>query len=256
MPQPILSNAPKTLNQDAGFIKLVAMLSMLIDHAGYVFFPLFTEMRIIGRIAMPLFCYGIVMGSVYSKNLPMYALRLLIGFMISQPFFMLALNHSLWEWNVLATLFLGLLGIIGIQKKTYGSQVWLPLLCLMAAAVQKMDYGWKGVLLIYLMYLVRHSKGGMVALMVSFCLYWGTGSSEITTLFGQRIKPALPPGNFFYPVIGMFFSLMRMQSLAILSLPFIIIPTKTNIHISKFLSYAMYPGHLLLIWLFKLALSS
>lgn len=253
MSQQVLSGDCKNLNQDAGLIKLVAMVSMLIDHVGYVFFPYIPEMRIVGRIAMPLFCYGIVMGSEHSRNLPKYALRLLAGFLISQPFFMLALNHSIREWNVLATLFLGLVGIIGIQKKTYGSQYWLPLICLMAAAVQQMDYGWKGVLLILLMYLARNSRGGMIALMVSFCLYWGAGSSEVTVLFGQRIKPAMEANSFFYPLTGMVFSLIRMQSLAILSLPFIISPTHTGIRISKFLGYAMYPGHLLLIWLLKLA---
>ena len=253
MQQPVLQGDSKKLNQDAGLIKIVAMLSMLIDHVGHVFFPYIPEMRIIGRIAMPLFCYGIVMGSIHSKNLPKYALRLLIGFLISQPFYMLALNHRLSEWNVLATLLLGLVGIIGIQKKRYGSQFWLPIACLMLAAAQQMDYGWRGVLLILLMYLTRNSRGGMIALMISFCLYWGMGSSEITVLFGQRIKPALAPTSFFYPISGMFFSLLRLQSLAILSLPFMIFSTKTGIRIPKFLSYTMYPGHLLLIWLLRLA---
>ncbi len=253
MTQAVLQGDSKRLNQDAGLLKLVAMLSMLIDHVGYVFFPYIPEMRIIGRIAMPLFCYGIVMGSIHSKNLAKYALRLLIGFLISQPFYMLALNHRISEWNVLATLLLGLVGIIGIQKKKYGSQFWVPIACLMLAAAQPMDYGWRGVLLILLMYLTRNSRGGMMALMVSFCLYWGMGSSEVSMLFGLRIKPALAPTSFLYPVSGMFFSMLRLQSLAILSLPFMIFSTNTGIRIPKFLSYAMYPGHLLLIWLLRMA---
>ena len=253
MSQLLLTEDLTKLNRDAGLIKLVAIISMVIDHVGAVFFPYIPEMRIVGRIAMPLFCYGIVMGSVHSRNLPKYAFRLLLGFIIAQPFYMLALNHSIREWNVLATLLLGLVGIIGIQKKTYGSQYWLPLICLALASVQKMDYGWKGVLLIFLMYLVRDSRGGMIALMVSFCLYWGAGSSEINVIFGQRIKPVIQTNSFLYPLAGMFFSLLRLQSLAILSLPFIIFPTHTGIRMSKFLNYAMYPGHLLLIWVLKLA---
>ncbi len=253
MQKSILQRVPKKLNSDAGFIKIVAMTSMLIDHVGYVFLPYIPEMRIIGRIAMPLFCYGIMMGSIHSKNLFRYALRLLVLFLISQPFYMLALNHRISEMNVLATLLLGLIGIIGIQKRKYGSQFWLPFICLILAAAQQMDYGWRGVLLILLMYLTRNSRGGMIALMVSFCLYWGTGSSEITMLFGIRIKPALAPGSFLYPVSGMFFSFLRLQSMAILSLPFIIFSTNTEVRVPKLISYLMYPGHLLIIWLLSLA---
>lgn len=246
-------NMPGQPNFDAGLLKAVAMVTMLIDHAGAIFFPAVTELRVIGRIAFPLFCWGVAAGSAHTKSLPKYALRLLIGGLITQPFYMLALNHTIYEWNVMATLLLGLLAIAGIQKKLWFSHIWAPVICLSLAAMQQMDYGWRGVLLIILMYLARNSRGALAALMVSFCLYWGAGSSEVTRLFGIRIKPQLGLSNPFYPVVSMAFSMVRLQALAILSLPFMFFQTNTGIRVPKWLSYSMYPGHLLILWLIKLA---
>ena len=246
-------NMPGQPNSDAGLLKAVAMITMLIDHVGAIFFPGVIELRVIGRIAFPLFCWGVAAGSVHTKSLPKYALRLLIGGLIAQPFYMLALNHSINEWNVMATLLLGLLAIAGIRKKVWFSHIWAPLICLSLAAVQQMDYGWRGVLLIILMYLARRSRGALAALMVSFCLYWGAGSSEVTRLFGAQIKPQPDLSNPFYPVVSMVFSMVRLQALAILSLPFMAFQTNTGIRVPRWLGYSMYPGHLLILWLIKLA---
>lgn len=244
------------LNTDLGFLKIVAMITMLIDHIGAIFFPGVTELRVIGRIAFPLFCWGVATGSVYTKSLPKYALRLLVGGLIAQPFYMLALRHSIHEWNVMATLLLGLLAIIGIQKRQWYSHIWAPLLCLCLAAIQQMDYGWRGVLLIILMYLARQSRGGLAALMVSFCLYWGSGSSEVSRLFGLSIKPQVGIGSPLSPVVSMVFSFMRLQGLAILSLPFMLFQTKTGLRVPRWLAYSMYPGHLLILWLMKLLVAA
>ena len=242
------------LNSDTGLLKTAAMLTMLIDHVGVMFFPGVVEMRVIGRIAFPLFCWGIVTGSVHTRSVPKYALRLLLVGLIAQPFYMLALRHTIHEWNVMATLLLGLAAIIGIQKKFWFSHLWAPLLCLCLAAMQQMDYGWRGVLLIILMYLARQSRGGLSALMISFCLFWGSSSSEVTQMFGFTIKPQLDFYSPFYPVVAMFFSMVRLQALAVLSLPFMVFRTHTGIRVPKWLSYAMYPGHLIILWLFKLVL--
>lgn len=240
------------MNSDTGFIKAVAMVTMLIDHIGAIFFPAVTELRVIGRIAFPLFCWGIVQGSSRSSSLPKYALRLLIGGLAAQPFYMLALNHTWQQWNVMATLLLGLLSIIGIQKKTWGSHIWAPLLCLSFAAAQQMDYGWRGVLLIILMYLARGSRGGLGAMMAAFCLYWGSGSSEISSFAGLPLKPELDALSPLRPVVNMMFSFLRLQGLAILSLPLMLFETGTDIRVPRWLGYAMYPGHLLVLWLISL----
>ena len=157
-------------------------------------------------------------------------------------------------WQILLIVAIVLLAIAGIREKRWGSQVWAPLLCLALAAMQPMDYGWRGVLLIILMYLARRSAGGLAALMVAFCLYWGSGSSEVVRFFGLRLKPEVQVGSPLYSVVSMMFSFMKLQTLALLSLPFMLCQTNTGIKVPRWLAYGMYPGHLLLLWLIRQAI--
>jgi len=239
-------------NRDQSLLKLVAILTMVVDHVGVIFFPGVTLLRVIGRIAFPLFAWGVAIGAEKTRDWRRYALRLLLMAVVSQPFYMLALTHGLLEFNVMATLLLGLLAIQGVRLKWFGSQVWGPALCLILAAAFRMDYGWRGVLLILLMYFARDSRGGLAALMVAFCLYWGGGSSVF-----PRLEPGALAGTPFERFIGAaneLLGLFRLQSLAILSLPLMLFDTRSGWRMPKWLGYAAYPGHLLLLWLLDLAL--
>lgn len=238
-----LKNSP---NKDQSLIKLVAIITMIIDHTGVIFFPGVLWLRMIGRIAFPLFCWGIVIGFERTRDWRVYALRLLLVGAITQPFFMMALTHSWTELNVMATLLLGLLAISGIREKWAFSHIWAPLLSLIVSAAFQMDYGWRGVLLIILMYLARETKGGLAALMVTFCLYWGSGG----TVFPRGLVNYLT-GTPFMPFNRAMASLLYavgLQSLAILSLPLMLINTNSGLRLPKWFSYLAYPGHLFLLW--------
>lgn len=242
----------KRPNRDQALLKIVAILTMMVDHAGVMFFPSVTFLRVIGRIAFPLFCWGIVVGLERTRDWKRYALRLLAFGVVSQPFFMLALSHSWMQFNVMATLLLGFLAIKGIRSKWHFSQVWGPVICLLIAAAFQMDYGWRGVLLIILMYLARDSRGGLSALMVAFCLYWGGGGSVIPR--GIISALTVTPMPLFNRAMGELLGLFRLQSLAILSLPLMLIQTDSGLKVPKWISYAAYPGHLLLYWLLSLVI--
>ncbi|NLX83906.1 MAG: hypothetical protein GXZ04_08885 [Clostridiales bacterium] len=238
-------------NKDQSFLKLVAILTMLVDHTGVVFFPGVLWLRIIGRIAFPLFCWGIVLGVERTKNWRLYGLRLFLMAIVSQAPFALALSHQWDHFNVVVTLFLGFLAIVGIQHKWYHSQVWAPILCVFIAAGFQMDYSWPGVLLIILMYLAKDSKGGLAALMVAFCLYWA-GGQIVPHSFVHRLS-----STGFRPLdqaVQSMLSLVKIQSLAILALPFMLIPTNSGIRLPKWFSYLAYPAHLMLLWLLTLIL--
>ena len=49
-------------------------------------------------------------------------------------------------------------------------------------------------------------------------------------------------------------SLISLQFLAILALPLMMFRTNSGIKLPKWFSYAAYPGHLLILWLIKMAL--
>lgn len=82
------------------FIKLIAITTMLIDHIGlsYGYISnqldpnLYMMLRTIGRIAFPIFAFGIVNGMKYTKNKENYLLRLSLFMSISQIPFSLLVN--------------------------------------------------------------------------------------------------------------------------------------------------------------------
>lgn len=59
-------------------LKIIAVVSMLIDHIGVVLFPNVTILRIIGRIAFPIFAFMIAEGCTYTKNKLRYFLTIFI----------------------------------------------------------------------------------------------------------------------------------------------------------------------------------
>ena len=49
-------------------LKIIAMITMLIDHIGIVLFPQIKIFRIIGRFAFPIFAYMLAEGCTNTKN--------------------------------------------------------------------------------------------------------------------------------------------------------------------------------------------
>jgi hypothetical protein len=234
------------LNPDAGLLSLVAAITMVIDHVGSALLPSVPVLRVIGRIAFPLYCMGIVQGCIHTKNHLKYALRLLLFALISQPAYMLGLNHSLKELNVIFTLLLGMLSVWGIQEKRFLSHLWMPAIALTLSAVFKMDYGWRGVLLIILMYLSSGTKSGFSAMFIAFCLMWGNHSFDLFPFL--RIPSPFNMGNVFLERLGsLVTSFFRLQTMALLALPLMVTDTHSGIRRSR-LVYAIYPGHLIVLW--------
>ena len=82
-------------------VKLIAVVSMLIDHAAYSFFlaGVFTGkgyvyMRAVGRIAFPIFAYMIVNGFEKTHDVRRYFSRLALFAVISQPVYRLAFTAA------------------------------------------------------------------------------------------------------------------------------------------------------------------
>lgn len=75
-------------------MKLIAIISMAVDHVGTVFFPEYPVFRWIGRLALPIFCYCMTVGLLYTRDLKKYLLRLAAFAVISQPFYVLAFHPT------------------------------------------------------------------------------------------------------------------------------------------------------------------
>src|SRR6266480_5550777 len=100
-------------------IKIIAIVVMIIDHMGLFFFPQFFFLRLIGRLAFPLFAWLIANGAYHTHDINKYLQRLYFFALISQIPFLLAnrlIDPHFAELNVFCTLFLGLCAIVLIQK--------------------------------------------------------------------------------------------------------------------------------------------
>lgn len=58
-------------------LKLLAALTMVIDHAGLLLFPQVAVLRWIGRISFPLFAFCVGDGCAYTRKPRAYLLRVL-----------------------------------------------------------------------------------------------------------------------------------------------------------------------------------
>lgn len=165
-------------------IKMIAIISMLIDHVGAVvvermlYFPqqgewlwtLYTILRSIGRLGFPIFCFLLVTGFMHTRNVWKYALRLGVFALLSEVPFDLAFSGS-WMYmgyqNVFFTLLIGLLVMIfldRVEKQKWHIALKLPLWIagitagMYAAEFLKTDYAAIGVMCIVAIFIFRRQR--------------------------------------------------------------------------------------------------
>lgn len=244
-----LAHTNVALNNDGNLLKLIAMVTMFVDHAGKMLFPQYRIMRVIGRLAFPIYCYCLAMGSVYTRNPLKYLKRLVILALISQPIYALGLGHTvsamysvsfaenpvvaafnfyMYSWSkpsIMLTMILGMLLLWTLRERQISLFIALALLCWLIQ--DKVDYGLKGLGLILLFYLFINYRWLSLAAVLAYMLWWGMSSSGYT-IFGV---------NF------------GIQTFAILALPFIYIHSNFPLKLPKWVSYFFYPSHLTVIYM-------
>ena len=145
-------------------IKLIAIITMFIDHSNDAIIGRFSFLNVIGRIAFPLFCFQIVIGYKHTKNVNKYLLRLFLFGLISQiPFSLFCYSYlgRIDLLNVFFTLALGLLAIYILDvfpKKYKVLAIILDIVLMVIAEFAQTDYGWFGVCLIICIYLFYKDK--------------------------------------------------------------------------------------------------
>lgn len=216
-------------------LKIIALISMFFDHSGYVIFNGFSNFNYIGRLAFPIFAFLITEGYTHTKNFKKYCIRLFIWALISEaPFMLFKIKYvdanSPFSLNVLFTLLLGLFTIWSYDKnKTIGSFV-LILSCYIAEMC-KCDYGAFGIITIFIFYVFKDKK---MLMNISFILLVLTRYIYKITIFFNT--------ELFFPYFLLCLSTM-------FSLTFINLYNKKEGKKIKYLFYAFYPLHFLILYL-------
>lgn len=237
-------NVPMKKPLTGSALKWIAILTMLIDHAGACLIEVFVMnaygtsplagrltgeqimawydfdvyLRLIGRIAFPIFCFLLVEGAVHTRNMGKYMLRLALFAILSEVPFDLAFHNMLiftGSQNVYLTLALGLAAVWIL--KGWKMEKWrLPvglLLPAFAARLLQTDYGAVGVLVIVLMYLFRE----MPWIRAAACVF-------VLVTFHSLEWPAV----FSFLLIALYNGERGRQP--------------------KYFFYGFYPVHLLVLW--------
>lgn len=201
-------------------LKLVAILTMLIDHIGYLLFPQQIVWRMIGRLSFPIFAFLVARGARLTRSQPRYLLRMLIYGLISQVPYSYFVPHGL---NIFFTLAAGL-GIIFCFSHRRLSVRLMAIPILASAWYVDYSYGLYGLLLILAFHLFYEKPALMTLAMAGLSwYYWETTRATI-------------------------------QVLALGSLPLIYGLPYTGMRLPKHVGYLFYPVHITILLLIQYAL--
>ena len=175
-------------------LKRLAVISMLADHFAVVFLEngllyqmdhawaalhvdpavyglllrVILGLRILGRIAFPVYCFLLVQGFLHTRHYGAYLRTLILFALISEIPFDVAVMGTLFEpevQNIYWTLAIGLAGLQFMRRaeRFAGEARWFAwgAVMLTAGAVGhflRVDYGWAGTVLILVLYLMRDSR--------------------------------------------------------------------------------------------------
>lgn len=177
---------------DPGFdhgVKLVAILSMVVDHVGMVFYPEKDAIRIAGRLAMPLFAYLVAVGVHRTSNRDAYLCRLLALFVVSQFPYGLFVGTKL---NVFLPLLIGaLVASYMIERKW----VWAGGLALAYAGFahqHDISYGVTGPLLVVAFAATRAHLLASTGLAAAIFLVHGALSGSRFSQMAVFVVPLVP----------------------------------------------------------------
>ena len=178
-------------------LKILAMGTMLLDHAAAAILfgsglnemsPLVENigiaMRLIGRMAFPLYAFLLVQGFMWTRDWSRYVVRVALFALISEIPFNLVLTGNLWYSRAQNTMVTMLIGLIcmrileTLEKKFWESDfstrflgavlaLWSVVVSMVAAEMLHADYGALGILWIVVLFVFRYRPAELV---VAGCL--------------------------------------------------------------------------------------
>ena len=158
-------------------LKLIALVCMTLDHLGMLFFPSCLWLRLVGRLAMPIFGFMIAEGCAHTSNQKRYLLTIVSMAVLCQVVFFVA-ERSLYQC-IFVTFSLSIALIFLVKRVEETPNIKNYLLLTAAVAVvwvltegipqwdhstdYDVDYGFFGVLLPVCVYAAPAGLGKLLA---------------------------------------------------------------------------------------------
>jgi hypothetical protein len=245
---------------------------MIIDHLSAVFpdhFPF--AFRIIGRLAFPIYAYLIAEGCRHTRSVPKYLLRLGAFAFISQIPFGLALGYTLsplwnlgyfknvffYETNVFYTFSLAVLSIWIYRKfrghaktKAFALPLSIPALAVICFAAEHIeaDYGYLGVLCVFLTYVIPEKRFRVASMAAMCCVIYRQFFADSLTRVVQIVSQntGLLRLSHFNGILLLLFSLISVLLIALYNGE-----RGPDSKTMKWAFYAAYPVHFTLFILIR-----
>lgn len=206
-------------------LKLIALITMIIDHVGAVFFPDVIWLRYIGRISMPIYAFLLSQGYRHTHDFKRYAIRMTIFAVMSEVPYDLLFHRTWLEFgnqNILFTLLTGLFVMRLLDASAKNRNIFMFIGAIALALVPYFlgfDYGVYGVLVPVCFYLFQKYRG-----------------IDALAFSGLTYAKYLYDGN-------------SVQLWAIgASIPILLYNGKPGALSLKYFFYIIYPAHLLLLF--------
>ena len=168
-------------------LKLLACVTMLLDHIGVVLFPECAALRWIGRLAFPIYAFLLVEGERRTRSPLQYALRLAAAAILAElPFDLMV--YGRWDWghqSVMVTLLLSFL-VLHLGRRGAAWKVLSLAAACLAAQWLHADYSYVGVLTVMIFAWLPEGWLQGVAIAGLFALTRGIGT---TMLAGLAVIP-------------------------------------------------------------------
>ena len=165
-------------------LKVIGIVSMTIDHIGYFLFPQMTVLRIIGRLAYPIFAYMIAEGCRYTRNKVRYLCTVLAIAGVCSAITYFA-ERSLYQ-SIFTTFSCAMILIFALHAAKKTAERARKIFCGICVAVLvflyftvfqlrliqglETDYGFLGIITPVLVWLGRSKAEKLAGLTLGLCL--------------------------------------------------------------------------------------
>lgn len=235
---------------NASTLKLIAIITMVIDHISWGFFDFYSwqgyMLHIIGRLTIPIMCFFIAEGFRKTHDLKKYILRMTFFAAVSVvPFYLFFHEEYAYRQNIIFDYLLALLLLTVLESKKLGKPAKV-MLSILLAVTSLVIGGWPIMPMVYV--LIFYYADSFKKQAVWFC------SSTVCLVMFMMIAITLNTKYNFYPMYSSWVWWDKSYFLGfMLALPLLKMYNgeKGEYPLGRYFFFIFYPAHFLVLFASK-----